>query len=128
MTHPEQDRLLQQILSGEECSDCRRACLDDGLRFLQRRNRQRRAVRLAVLTFTPALIGVALWLASISSSSRPEAVASASASLETARVKLISDEELFSLFPGRPLALIGKPGRQELVFLDTSGSTSAQGN
>ena len=32
-------------------------------------------------------------------------------------VKIISDEELFALFPNRPLALVGKPGHQQLVFL-----------
>jgi DNA-binding XRE family transcriptional regulator len=34
--------------------------------------------------------------------------------------KMLSDEELFALFPGRSLALVGKPGYQQLVFLDTS--------
>jgi len=33
-------------------------------------------------------------------------------------MKYISDEELFKLFPGRSIALIGKPGEQELIFLD----------
>jgi hypothetical protein len=33
-------------------------------------------------------------------------------------VKFINDEELLALFPGRPLALVGKPGEQQLVFLD----------
>jgi hypothetical protein len=33
-------------------------------------------------------------------------------------VKLITDDELLALFPDRPVALIGKPGQQQLVFLD----------
>jgi hypothetical protein len=33
-------------------------------------------------------------------------------------VEFISDAELLALFPGRPLALIGPAGRQELVFPD----------
>jgi hypothetical protein len=33
-------------------------------------------------------------------------------------VRVISDEELFALFPGRSLALVGPPGHQQLVFLD----------
>jgi hypothetical protein len=33
-------------------------------------------------------------------------------------IKVISDEELFALFPRRSLALIGSPGHQKLVFLD----------
>jgi len=35
-----------------------------------------------------------------------------------APIKSISDEELFALFPGRQLALIGPPGDQRLVILD----------
>ena len=30
----------------------------------------------------------------------------------------INDDELFALFAGRSMALIGKPGEQQLVFLD----------
>jgi hypothetical protein len=37
---------------------------------------------------------------------------------ETSDVKIISDDELFALFPGRSMALIGTPGQQQLVFLD----------
>jgi len=33
-------------------------------------------------------------------------------------VKYITTQELFALFPGRPIALIGKPGRQQVIFLD----------
>ncbi len=33
-------------------------------------------------------------------------------------LEIITDEELFSLFPNRPLALVGKPGHQQLIFLD----------
>lgn len=33
-------------------------------------------------------------------------------------IRLVNDEELAALFPGRPLALIGPPGEQQLVFLD----------
>ena len=40
-------------------------------------------------------------------------------------VKIITDEELFALFPNRALALIGAPGRQQLVFLD-HGAASEQ--
>jgi hypothetical protein len=37
---------------------------------------------------------------------------------DAAKVKIITDEELFALFPNRALALIGSPGHQQLVFLD----------
>jgi hypothetical protein len=36
-------------------------------------------------------------------------------------VKIINDEELFALFPGRAVALIGKPGHRQFVLLDSRG-------
>ena len=42
----------------------------------------------------------------------------------TPAVKTITDDELFALFPGRSMALIGKPGHQELVFLDSPAAPS----
>jgi hypothetical protein len=33
-------------------------------------------------------------------------------------VKYITSQELFALFPDRPIALIGKPGHQQVIFLD----------
>jgi hypothetical protein len=42
-------------------------------------------------------------------------------------VKLINDEELFRLFPGRSLALIGKPGEQKLIFLDEEADSTKPG-
>ena len=43
---------------------------------------------------------------------------------DTVKVKFITDEELLALFPDRPVALIGRPGHQQLVFLDKSTSTA----
>lgn len=40
--------------------------------------------------------------------------------------KFITDEELFALFPNRPLALVGKPGQQQLVFLDQAKNSRHQ--
>ena len=45
-------------------------------------------------------------------------VTASAAQTETAKVKIITDEELFALFPNRAMALIGPPGRQQLIFLD----------
>ncbi|HHY86181.1 MAG TPA: hypothetical protein GYA07_11730 [Verrucomicrobia bacterium] len=33
-------------------------------------------------------------------------------------MQFINDDELLALFPNRPVALIGEPGKQRLVFLD----------
>jgi hypothetical protein len=41
-------------------------------------------------------------------------------------VQLISDEELFALFPGRAMALIGPPGAQRFLFLDEQPATAGE--
>jgi hypothetical protein len=51
-------------------------------------------------------------------SANPTTVAISTPQAESRDVKFITDEELFALFPNRPLALVGKPGQQQLVFLD----------
>jgi hypothetical protein len=40
-------------------------------------------------------------------------------------VKVLNDEELLALFPGRPVALIGPPGQQKLIFLDEPTSSNS---
>ena len=40
--------------------------------------------------------------------------------LESAKVKTISDDELFALFPGRALALGGQTGRATIEFFWTA--------
>jgi hypothetical protein len=42
-------------------------------------------------------------------------------------VRFISDDELLSLFPGRPVALIGAPGQQQFVFLDHNREAQPRG-
>jgi len=34
------------------------------------------------------------------------------------KVEYITKEQLFALFPNRPMALLGKPGHQQVIFLD----------
>jgi hypothetical protein len=38
------------------------------------------------------------------------------------KVKFINKEELFALFPHRPIAIIGKPGHQQVLFMDEMGN------
>jgi hypothetical protein len=46
----------------------------------------------------------------------------APAEVQTPMVQIINDDQLFALFPGRPMALVGTPGHQHLVFFDTTTS------
>lgn len=44
------------------------------------------------------------------------------------KIRFINDEELFALFPDRPMALIGEPGQQQLVFLDNRPANAVSPN
>jgi len=58
----------------------------------------------------------------------PASVREASPAPPANRVKIITNEQLLALFPERPVALIGAPGTQRLMFLDAEpdGSTATK--
>jgi hypothetical protein len=64
------------------------------------------------------LLGMVLVLRRGSSPAPPATGPVVALQTDTAKVKIITDEELFALFPNRAMALIGSPGHQQLVFLD----------
>ena|SRR5580704_9356030 len=119
-----QDELLKELLSGEEVSDFRQASLAGGLAAIRRQRHRRQAMRMGVIMLLPLLAVLGVLICQRSgpktrhmASVKPPAAASETKA-ETAGVKIISDEELFALYPGRAMALVGKPGEQKLVFLD----------
>jgi len=124
MKSSKHDPLLREILTGDESSDFRRTSLDHGLKSL-RRQRRWRIVRAGTLASLTLLLAWGLLLHRpakapvrqiVSSPPRPSAVPAPPT--RVAEVKFITDDELLALFPDRPVALIGKPGHQQLVFLD----------
>lgn len=127
----EQQRLLEAILAGEDPPGLREATLELGLRALKARRARRRLLRCAgIAAFALALAAGLLWHELSSPPPqrgvlRSEVVAAPSPS-PAVRVKFITDDELMALFPDRSVALIGKPGRQQLVFLDENRSPNNQ--
>lgn len=124
-----QNPLLKEILADEQLSALRHASLTQGLDTMRRARRRRRALRVGTLALLPVLLIMALTqhkpmqeITSQPSTSGTQRANVAPAQSNESDVKIISDEELFALFPGRSLALIGKPGHQQLVFLDASAS------
>jgi 4-amino-4-deoxy-L-arabinose transferase-like glycosyltransferase len=119
------DPLLKELLAGDELASFRQTSLEQGLNALRRQQRRRRAGRGGALLLLPLLFAFAvLWHRSPATSNRQIASTNPmTAVIPTPPAvgrdpKFITDEELFALFPNRPLALVGKPGRQQLVFLD----------
>lgn len=126
MNRLDQDRLLRDLFGGEELSTFRQASLDQGLALLrQRRRRRRLALRVCALACLPLALAAGAFVrqAILASTEHLRTVSSpalsgSSATARLAPIKFISDEQLLDLFPGRPLALVGRPGHQQLVFLD----------
>jgi hypothetical protein len=125
MKNFDENPLLKEILTDENLSALRQASLKQGLNAIRRQRRMRRAMHAGMFALIPTLLIFTLrkpMSSSVSRTSNPpvqETTAAAIAPAESG-IKVISDEELFALFPGHSLALIGKPGQQELVVLDAS--------
>jgi hypothetical protein len=145
MKPSEQDRLLSEILNDGEAANFRAASLARGLDFLQRRRRRKRLAQTGAVLLLSGLLILGLFLhpaagpsplarmiswaarqrrpaedvkINVQHPATPPVVRVAAApATDTAKVKIITDEELFALFPNRAMALIGAPGHQRLVFL-----------
>jgi hypothetical protein len=125
MKHRENDPILKEILGSDDLSSLRQASLGIGLAALRGRRRRRRVLQVGGVAAAAVLLALIIMIGRTSAPGRRgntralPSLTDAPAGKQTGRdVKLISDEELFALFPGRAVALIGKPGHQEFVFLD----------
>jgi hypothetical protein len=127
MNRVDRDRLLADILGEDGLEAFRHASLEQGVAALRRRDVRRAALRRTVPLFLCMILGLGLLLVR---SRHPTSVSSQHArSVEAStETKVINDEELFALFPGRSVALIGERGHQQLVFLDEPRSQLRQGN
>jgi hypothetical protein len=122
--------LLNDLLSHRELEELRASTLDRGLALVRQRRRQRHTVRIVgIVASLLGAVAVCWFLVQ----SRPDhalmaqhpPAAASDAAIESpltagqpSDVRQLSDHELLDLFPGRPVALIGPPGQQRLVFLD----------
>lgn len=121
MKNNDSDRLLNQVLADQGWESFRHTSLELGLAAMRRRRRCRRAAQIGVLAgllLLGTLVAVFTSERSPSRMTRLPASSRGLASGDKHGVKMITDEELFALFPDRPMALVGKPGHQQLVFLD----------
>lgn len=124
MKNDDLDRLLAGVLEAEELQALRQSTLEAGLAHLRRRGRRRRMLQTcgAGLLILAAL--VVIWrVETVPRRSQRLAGEHLTAPGPTAGVQIINDEQLFALFPNRSLALVGKPGHQQLVFLDQATTT-----
>jgi len=113
MTEREKEQLLEEVLGGEDASGLREATLTAGLRAMRWKRRRRMAGYLSVL-----ILPLGFLLMHSAHEQKMVVMAQLSPPPPEPKVERITTEQLFALFPNRPLALVGAPGNQQLVFLD----------
>jgi hypothetical protein len=118
-TPTDNDELLADVLADD--TDLRTSTLQAGLATVRRRRRARR-VRTATLVLAPLLAIAALVFQRLHQPRPgPEKILSAAQpapTVEGTDIRILTDEELLALFKGRPVALIGSPGHQQLILFD----------
>jgi hypothetical protein len=121
MNEPDNDPLLRDLLQDRADIAFREASLNAMLRAARRTRRQRKYLRLAGDAAVLLLGAAALWHRPSITPTRTDAVVSSlPVEAVSARkpIRYIDDKELLSLFPNRPVALIGAAQGQQLIVLD----------
>jgi hypothetical protein len=134
MSASKPNRLVDELLCGQEVAQCRASSLEQMLQSARRRQRQRQIGRIACSAALPALVIFGFLAhpllrrpgslthvpAPVSAGLPADAGQTKSTQGGNALVNFVSDDELLNLFPGRAVALIGVPGEQQLVFLGSA--------
>jgi len=118
MKKSDQDQLLAEILDGGDLDALRAASLARGLVALRRRRRRQRVVILAAVILPLLVFFAAAMHRHPKPATQIASRSKAAPAADVSGVKYINAQELFALFPDRPIALIGKPGHQQVIFLD----------
>jgi peptidoglycan/LPS O-acetylase OafA/YrhL len=129
MNPHDQEKLLKEILPPDDLADFRQASLAFGLAGLHREQRRRHVVRFIAAGTVLICLSLGLVMKSRKTGGNQTAqihpaLATASA-IVASHVDFINDDQLLALFTNQPVALIGKPGEQRLVFLGESQNHSA---
>jgi len=130
MNRSDQEKLLKEILPSEDMADFQKASLACGLAGLRRERRRRHVVRTGSVAAVLICLFVGILLQSgktVRTAQSPalRAAPDVSPQLASGHVDFITDDQLLALFTNQPVALVGKPGDQRLVFLSASEGDSA---
>ena len=129
MNRDNHNRLLQELFDSEELARLRRVSLDHMLASARLRRQRRRIGRAGVFAALSLLLITGVFSIRApraptvrNASSAPANTAASASKATSVTVKIITDEELYALFPNRSLALIGPVGAQRLVFFDNGSA------
>jgi hypothetical protein len=113
MTDHDKNQLLEAILGDDELAQLRQGSLARGFKEMRRRRHRALAARTALMALPVVLLALIVF------HPRPQAPAPARATAPIAsKVEYITADQLFALFPNRSMALVGKPGHQQVIFGD----------
>ncbi len=133
MNPPDNDSLLREILPGDQAEAFRASSLQHFLRAADQQRRRRSArhsvfsTSVAVVALLGLLLGAGtvrkgnqIQVATADNTPSPTSLPTQAKSAPVVRngVRMLSDDELLDMFRGRRVALVGKPGQQQLVLLD----------
>jgi hypothetical protein len=119
MTEHDKNKLLVEILGDDELNQLRQSSLLRGLREMRRRRQRTVAARMSMMALPVMLLAWAVFYPRVLPPRQEVAPIAMSAPSEAvSKVEFINKEQLFALFPNRPMALVGKPGHQQVIFLD----------
>jgi hypothetical protein len=127
MTDQDKNQLLEEILGDDQLEQLRQGSLARGLKEMRRRRQRALAARVSMMALPALLLAVAVfypWVQPAHRAPVPRAMALASAA--SSKVEYINIEQLFALFPNRPMALVGKPGHRQVIFLDEHPADGGQ--
>jgi hypothetical protein len=118
--HLEQDELLAEVLAEGASAEFREATLAHGCSLARRRRRNQRFILVSTCLAVPIVLAVTMLLWQ-TRQTKPAVMAIQKAApkiIEGTSIRILTDEELLEFFKGRPTALVGLPGKQQLVLLD----------
>ena len=136
MKSNDKEPLIDEVLADPGLDELRAATLDHGMAAVRSRRQWRQLRRATAVTLCVAGAAAILLVVLLESASPGKEKLFTGESLptdsapatkvvkvmhdktESGDVERLTDDELLALFPERPVALIGLPGRQKLVFLD----------
>jgi len=109
------EQLLRDVLADDEVERLRASTLTEMLRAAGLRRQRRAWISGAAGTLAVVMAILVLTHFPVHP---PRGSAGPAQPLTRSPVSLIDDEQLLALFPDRPVALVGPPGDQRLLFLD----------
>jgi hypothetical protein len=119
MTNHDRDQLLGDVFDGDELNQLRQTSLSRGLKEMRRRRQCAVAARVSMMAIPVLLLAVVAFYPRFQQPRlTPVPTTMAFAPKGESKVEYITADQLFALFPNRAMALVGKPGHQQLIFLD----------